>query len=105
MKFFLDETGHLVKVWCEVMSLSFLLSKGLSSFFFVSSIKKKSGKSCMSQALLHFTIIPREGNNIPNNLTFSSMSPHQFQFILPVAMCYLDFVFQELLGARDRGIR
>ena len=45
MKFFLDETGHLVKVWCEVMSLSFLLSKGLSSFFFVSSIKKKVGKA------------------------------------------------------------
>ena len=27
-----------VKVWCEVTSLSFLLSKGLSTFFFVSSI-------------------------------------------------------------------
>lgn len=79
-KFFLHETGHLVKVWCEVMSLSFLLSKGLSSFFFVSSIKKKWETLYVTSVTTFYnnTIIPRECNNIPNNLTFSPMSPRQF---------------------------
>ena len=56
----------------------------------------------MSQALLHFTIIPRECTTFL--ITFSPMSPHQFEFILPLAMCYIDPMFQTLVGAGDTGI-
>ena len=54
-KFFLDETDHLVKVWCEVTSLSFLLSKRLSSFFFVSSIRKKWEKLYVTSVTIFYS--------------------------------------------------